>query len=102
LLFVICDLDFFTVTKKFISRSNWVLAASGRAEGLTWNLGCILSRRSRQSRHFKNNTSLQWFPPTATGQSFDVYHIAVSSRQGDAAATEQLFSLYRPLGLALK
>jgi hypothetical protein len=32
LLFVICDLEFFSETKKFLSRSNWVLAASGGAE----------------------------------------------------------------------
>jgi hypothetical protein len=31
-LFVICDLEFFSETKKFLSRSNLVLAASGRAE----------------------------------------------------------------------
>jgi len=32
LLFVICDLEFFFETKKFLSRSNWPFAASGRAE----------------------------------------------------------------------
>jgi hypothetical protein len=32
LFFVIFDLAFFTETIKFLSRSNWVLAASGWAE----------------------------------------------------------------------
>jgi hypothetical protein len=32
LLFVICDLEFFSETKKFLSRSDWSIAASDGAE----------------------------------------------------------------------
>jgi len=32
LLFIICDLEFFTETSTFPLRSNWILAARGGAE----------------------------------------------------------------------
>ena len=49
LLFVICDLEFFSETKKFLSRSYWVLAASGRAEPRT-----ALFIRAYNIEHYRN------------------------------------------------